>query len=143
MWVHIPQLTYDGNSCRKMANLLRTIRYKSNYEYGRIVGPTKLTYHVGLYLRHQIKLTTLVENCDGFSNLLLEQKRRLLSVINWELMTDIRLNFHRKYPSLLQVYLRQIITLSVLKYLPFDFLACILKCFDYIVKNIIFKFFSE
>ena len=35
------------------------------------------------------------------------------------------------------------ITSSVVKYLPFDFLTRMLKCFDYIVKNIIFEFFSE
>lgn len=39
-----PQLIYDGNSRRKMANLRRTFRRKFNYEYARIVGPTRLTY---------------------------------------------------------------------------------------------------
>ena len=65
-----------------MSDLRRIVRRNFNYDYNEIVGPTKLTYDAYLYLRRLIKLTTYIENCNGFSNLLLEQKRRKLSVVN-------------------------------------------------------------
>ena len=40
------------------------------------------------------QLTTPVKNCDGFSNLLLEEKRRIISLENWKLTTELRRTYY-------------------------------------------------